>query len=124
MRGAFEEVEAAYSTRGLYGKLFNAKTAGMDSSVDDAVMERFRAAGFAPDRARDLGEAGERGSGAWSEWTISAAGRRMSSGSVFVDPVKGLPNFTLRSYHLVLIVSERGSCSPHPFLVFGWTCLS
>jgi len=98
VRGAFEEVEAAYSTRGLYGKLFNAKTAGMDSSVDDAVMERFRAAGFAPDRARDLGEAGERGSVAWSEWTISAAGRRMSSGSVFVDPVKGLPNFTLRTH--------------------------
>ncbi|EOD22864.1 choline dehydrogenase [Emiliania huxleyi CCMP1516] len=108
VRGAFEEVEAAYSTRGLYGKLFNAKTAGMDSSVDDAVMERFRAAGFAPDRARDLGEAGERGSVAWSEWTISAAGRRMSSGSVFVDPVKGLPNFTLRTHAKVTRVRFEG----------------
>lgn len=91
---AFETLEAMYGAKGPDGDLLNSKKSGMTSSLDDTVMALFKAHGFDEIRSRDLGETSGKAIG-WTEWTIGSNGRRLSSGKIFIDPIRKLSGFAL-----------------------------
>lgn len=104
-----EEIEALYghAAHTPDGKLLESKKAGFTNAADMAVMDAFMTADFSMVDGKMVGGKGLERSVGFTEWTTTAGPTvaparlthdgptRLSTGTVFVDPIRNYPNFQL-----------------------------
>jgi len=102
---SFEEMEAMYAAVSAtsYGDMLNAEKSGYLTQADKAAMDGLEATGFVKVPGRMVGAKGYKHSYGATEWTSAAIGStwfpgepaRITTGKVFIDPIRGMKDFTL-----------------------------
>lgn len=102
---AFEELEAMYAAVAgtPYGGMMEAEKMGFLTAADVATTEGLEAAGFTKVPGVEIGSKGMVNTYGYTTWTTAATGSewfpgeaaRITSGKVFIDPLREMKDFTL-----------------------------
>ena len=107
----FDTIEAMYANVMGQDDMSNAPRAGFNSNVDEVIMQAFLDEGYDESTGRSVGDR-MASSVSWTEWSnainplpfdratadgMTFGSSRVTVGKVFIDPLRSLPNFDLKT---------------------------